>query len=262
MELIKYPRTLHIEGSNLQKGDEDLKQISFEILKGKELVVEEKVDGSNTAISFDLSGNILLQSRGHFLEGKGDKKHFDPFKRFAHSIKERLWPILGSRFILYGEWLFAKHTIYYNNLNSFFQEFDIYDRENEIFLSTPMRHEMLLPTRPYLESVRVIKTGSFSSLEELLSLLGKSAFTDNDYSTCLQDLKKACKEAKAREDIELPQTDISGRMEGLYIKEERNGIVEGRYKWVRHQFTQTALNSGSHWDNRPLVKNKLKDNNL
>ena len=50
--IIKYPRTPHISGSRLQKGDEDLKRIPFDTLKGKHLVVEEKLDGANCGLSF------------------------------------------------------------------------------------------------------------------------------------------------------------------------------------------------------------------
>ena len=65
MTYYKYPRTPHLEGSRLQAGDEDLSQVPFSHLKGKYLVIEEKVDGANTAISFDTDGTLLLQSRGH-----------------------------------------------------------------------------------------------------------------------------------------------------------------------------------------------------
>ena len=62
MELTikKYPRTPHVQGSRLQPGDEDLSQIPFATLKGRHLVVEEKVDGANTAISFSPEGELLL----------------------------------------------------------------------------------------------------------------------------------------------------------------------------------------------------------
>lgn len=66
-EIHKYPRTPHIEGSRLQPGDEDLSQIPFSEIAGKYLVIEEKCDGANAAISFDENGEILLQSRGHYL---------------------------------------------------------------------------------------------------------------------------------------------------------------------------------------------------
>ena len=65
--IVKYPRTPHLSGSKLQEGDEDLAQIPFSRIAGKLLVVEEKVDGANAAISFSEDGKLLLQSRGHFL---------------------------------------------------------------------------------------------------------------------------------------------------------------------------------------------------
>ena len=67
--IIKYPRTPHIEGSRLQPGDEDLSQIPFAEIAGLPLVIEEKIDGANSALSFDPSGQLLLQSRGHYLTG-------------------------------------------------------------------------------------------------------------------------------------------------------------------------------------------------
>ncbi len=68
-ELVKYPRTAHLEGSRLQPGDEDLEAVPFEDVRGLPLVVEEKLDGANAALSFDEEGDLLLQSRGHFLTG-------------------------------------------------------------------------------------------------------------------------------------------------------------------------------------------------
>src|SRR5207253_7855144 len=65
----KYPRTLHIEGSRLQPGDEDLTHVPLRDLQGLILVIEEKMDGANCGISFAEDGRMLLQSRGHYLTG-------------------------------------------------------------------------------------------------------------------------------------------------------------------------------------------------
>ena len=48
-------------------------------------------------------------------------------------------------------------------------------------------------------------------------------------------------------------------MEGLYLKEERDGAVLGRYKWVRPSFPTAVLDSGCHWADRPIVANRLAD---
>jgi hypothetical protein len=50
-QIHKYPRTPHIEGSGLQTGDEDLEVVRFSALAGKQLVIEEKMDGANCGIS-------------------------------------------------------------------------------------------------------------------------------------------------------------------------------------------------------------------
>ena len=78
-KIYKYPRTRHIEGSRLQKGDEDLKTVKFEEIKDKFIVVEEKVDGANCGISFDEYGELYLQSRGHYLNGGYGER--DVYKR-------------------------------------------------------------------------------------------------------------------------------------------------------------------------------------
>jgi hypothetical protein len=50
--LHKYPRTPHISGSGLQPGDDTAAVVLFRTLAGQHLVVEEKMDGANCAISF------------------------------------------------------------------------------------------------------------------------------------------------------------------------------------------------------------------
>lgn len=65
----RYPRTPHLEGSRLQPGDHDLRQVPLAALRGAYCVVEEKLDGANAGISVDDDGRLRLQSRGHTLVG-------------------------------------------------------------------------------------------------------------------------------------------------------------------------------------------------
>jgi hypothetical protein len=53
------------------------------------------------------------------------------------------------------------------------------------------------------------------------------------------------------------ETDPSCLAEGLYIKVEEDGVVRERSKWVRPDFLQVILGSGSHWHDRPLLPNLL-----
>ena len=74
--------------------DEELSQIPFKEIKNKYIVIEEKVDGANTAISFDDQGELLLQSRGHYLTGGYRERHYNLFKQWAMAHKEEFYNVL------------------------------------------------------------------------------------------------------------------------------------------------------------------------
>ena len=251
-QIYKYPRTPHIEGSRLQPGDEDLSQIPFRCIRDRHLVIEEKCDGANSAISFDTEGNLLLQSRGHYLTGGYRERHYNLMKQWAMAHKDSFFEVLGSRYIMYGEWLYAKHTIFYDALPHYFLEFDILDREKSIFLDTPTRQEMLkdLP----IVSVPVLGSGIYETKEEMLALLGPSRYVSihvrqNLYDAAVRlglDPERSCNE-----------TELSGYMEGLYIKIEEDGQVVDRMKFVRPQFLQSVDFSETHWIDRPIIPNQL-----
>ena len=99
-KIIKYPRTRHIEGSRLQAGDEDLSQVPFSHIFGKHLVIEEKIDGANSAISFDGDGNLLLQSRGHYLHGGHKERHYNLLKQWANLNQDIFFDILDMRMLV------------------------------------------------------------------------------------------------------------------------------------------------------------------
>ena len=251
-EIHKYPRTPHIEGSRLQPGDEDLSQIPFSAIAGKNLVIEEKCDGANSAISFDENGELLLQSRGHYLTGGDRERHYNLMKQWAMVHKDAFYQVLGKKYIMYGEWMYAKHTVYYDALPHYFLEFDILDRETGVFLDTPSRHELIkeLP----VVSVPVLGTGVYQSKEEMLKLLGQSNYVtgnqrENLYRAVVKlglDAERICNE-----------TELSGFMEGLYIKVEENGQVADRMKYVRAAFLQCVDFSETHWIDRPIIPNRL-----
>jgi len=254
-DLIKFPRTPHIESSGLQKGDEDLDIMPFWKLRGKILVVESKIDGANTGISFSEDGDLRIQSRGHYLVG-GDWPEFDQFKTWSNTFQSELFDILENRYIMYGEWMAAFHSVYYNNLPHFFMEFDIYDKKEKVFLDTARRNELTGKCAVKIESVRVIQTNKFHSLEDLLALVGKSTFITDD---AIDEIPVIAKTAGLSDDEIKLLIDLNkgGIMEGLYIKSEQDGIVKERYKYVRPGFVQTILDYGKHWTDRPTIPNKL-----
>ena len=252
MQLLKYPRTHHIEGSRFQPGDEELDCVPFAEIAGRYLVVEEKMDGANTAISFDESGNLLLQSRGHYLSGGEREKHFTLFKQWANTNREALWNCLGDRYIAYGEWLYAKHTIFYDRLPHYWLEFDVYDRENGTFLSTKRRAEFF-KNSPVV-SVKVLHSGPILKQKDLANFHGMSGFIGADHLSLLQSL---CDSLKLSPERALKETDPCREMEGLYIKIEEDEIVKERFKFIRASFLTNVVSSESHWLNRPIIPNQL-----
>jgi RNA ligase len=257
----KYPRTPHIEGSRQQPGDEDLDSVPFNLIANEYVVIEEKVDGANAAISFDAQGQLLLQSRGHYLTGGARERHFNLFKQWAHSHYAALWDVLGDRYILYGEWLYAKHTVFYDRLPHYFLEYDLRDRgvdrnENRAsgqFLSTAARKKLLNGLA--LSSVPVLFEGKLQSHKQLVSLLQQSHFISTEH---IDRLRELCIEQGLNADLAVRQTNQSSLMEGLYIKVETPELTIDRYKYVRADFLTTILQSETHWLNRPIIPNQLQ----
>ena len=251
--LLKYPRTAHLEGSRLQAGDSDDGQTPLSELQGMHVVIEEKLDGANAAVSFTSAGELLLQSRGHYLAGGAGERQFNLFKHWAAAHEAALLERLEDRYVMYGEWCFAKHSCWYDRLPAFFLEFDLYDRQAQCFLSTPARHALLAGS-PVLP-VPVLYEGEMPRSAKALQTLVRPSLARS------ADWKPAFEAAVAQEgqplDLVRQQTDLSDLAEGLYLKTESDGRVTGRYKWVRPDFVQTILDSGSHHSRRPVLPNQL-----
>ena len=217
------------------------------------MIVEEKVDGANCAVSFH-AGQLRLQSRGHFLNGGGRERHFALLKSWAACHADAFHAVLGERYIMYGEWLYAKHTVFYDALPHYFMEFDVLDQNSGTFLSTDARRDLLmgLPIMP----VPVLHDGELNSVEELVKFIRPSLYKTESWRDALV---KAATRSNSRLDFVEKQTEDSDLAEGLYIKLERGGRVEARFKYVRPDFVQAILDGDSHWHERPILPNVLRD---
>ncbi len=251
----RYPRTHHLEGSRLQPGDHDLEQIPLATLRGTYCVIEEKLDGANAGLSLDDSGRLRLQSRGHVLVGGAREKHWDLFKQWARTHEAALAARLGGGLTLYGEWLYAKHTTFYDELPHFFLEFDIRDASGA-FWSTARRREHLAGSP--VASVPVIWEGIVEQPAKLPALVARSLYKSAAWRDRLRAAAAAAGVDPERAALE---TDPSDLAEGLYVKVEdpQRRVVLGRYKWIRASFLTAVVDSGSHWLARPIVPNRLAD---
>lgn len=253
LDLFRYPRTPHLEGSRLQDGDEGHDHVPYRRLAGLHLVVEEKLDGANTGISFGPAGELLLQSRGHYLVGGGRERQFNFVKAWAAAHADWLLDRLEDRYVMYGETLTKKHSVFYDALPHHFFEFDVLDRHTGNFLSTEARRA-LLADGPVL-SVPVLYEGAAPPrLDTLKALLRPSLAKTPDWRSAFEatvlreglDLQRAWK-----------QCDKSDLSEGLYVKVEAGGKTIARYKWVRRDFVQAILDSDKHHSEQPYVPNLL-----
>lgn len=122
---IKYPRTIHLPYSpGATSDDKKLSLLEWSRLQeslGGLLVVSEKLDGENTTLSRDYVHARSLDSGNH--ESRNWVKNL--WGSIRYDIPQ------GIR--IHGENLFAKHSIYYDLLPSFFIVFGV--TEGETFLS-------------------------------------------------------------------------------------------------------------------------------
>ena len=167
-----------------------------------------------------LDGAVVVQSRGEYI------------RRPAHPQFEPLWPwlahrqaaltdALGKDLVLFGEWCYAVHSVHYQALPDWFVGFDVYDRGVRRFWSVARRNELLQ------------RIGLFSVQE-----LGRGHYR-------IRGLKLLLSAEASR---------FGGPIEGLYLRQEKDGWLDHRAKLVRAEFVQSI---GDHWSSRPIERNHV-----
>lgn len=142
--------------------------------------------------------------------------------------------MLADRFILFGEWLYAKHSVLYRALPHYFFEFDIYDKTESCFLSLGRRLAIMEGTG--IHTVPVVHHGA-ARHDQLLTLIAQSSFSA---------------------EFDNPLTNsIDARMEGIYLRTEGRGVVTARAKIVRPEFVE-KIKQSEHWQHQKMVPNELQ----
>ncbi|VTU42779.1 MULTISPECIES: RNA ligase family protein [unclassified Variovorax] len=254
LDIHKYMRTPHLESSRLQVGDEGHGQVPYAQHKGKYIVLEEKLDGGNCGVSFSAAGELLLQSRGHYLTGGGRERQFNLFKQWAVAHEGWMLERLEDRYVMYGEWMHKKHAMWYDALPHYFCEFDVLDKVTGKFLSTAARRR-LLADGPVL-SVPVLYDGiAPPKLSDLWVLVKPSLGRTSQWRRAFEAIVK-------REGLDVEkawkQCDGSDRAEGLYGKVEEGDETVDRFKLVRPDFVQAILDSEKHHAEQPFIPNLLR----
>lgn len=177
-DIIKFPRTKHAINLGSATRD-DLILTKEELAKILEylLYIEEKIDGSNLGIFIDENIVIKAQNRSHIIDSTyhPQYKYLDKWL-MQHS--DTLLSILEPcNEILYGEWLYMKHSLNYISLPDYFIAFDIYNKTTKTFLNRDALEKRLKNTN--IQLVPIIAKQKFKNISDIQKLLtSKSQFYD------------------------------------------------------------------------------------
>lgn len=116
-KLYKYQRTLHLPWSESIGSDDKILKDVYAFL-GREVVVTEKMDGENTTMYSD-----------HYHARSLDSAHH-PSRDMVKAMWGNVRHDIPEGWRVCGENLYAKHSIYYDNLKSYFYVFSIWNADN------------------------------------------------------------------------------------------------------------------------------------
>ena len=136
---------------------------------GNHIVIQEKVDGSNSAIAYDKETNKLVAfSRKKTLDYDNTLNGFWNWVQTLAVEQFSKYP----NYVFFGEWL-TSHTIkYIQDAYKKFYFYDVYDKENECYL--PQSDVKRLANELNLRYVQTFYDGEFISWEHCMSFMHKS----------------------------------------------------------------------------------------
>ncbi|KAG7094138.1 hypothetical protein E1B28_007750 [Marasmius oreades] len=232
VNIYKFPRTEHIINLGAATEDDLISATNSMAILPKadektRIVITEKVDGANMGFSLSSSSQIVVQNRSHYVNSSTHEQ-FKKLGFWVDKHREALFRILNrdedypERYVLFGEWLYATHSIPYTDLPDLFMAFDMYDRSTDTFVDRPTLLGLLDGT-----GIRVVPV-----------------MYDGNATPSMEELKRM---------VQRRSNFWDGRVEGVYVKFERGGKVVGRGKVVRGDF----IAGNEHWARGPLRRNGL-----
>lgn len=118
-EYVKYPRTFHVPWTGYKsKDDRTMDDDKIQQLFAGQIIVTEKMDGENTTMYRDKMHARSVDGNSHWTQSWVRQLH----STIAHDIPPG-WRICGEN-------LFAKHSIAYDALSTYFLVFSIWDDHN------------------------------------------------------------------------------------------------------------------------------------
>ncbi|KAJ6520438.1 ATP dependent DNA ligase [Mycena sanguinolenta] len=223
--VYKFPRTPHLINLGAATDDDVFADVST-LAGAGHVVITEKVDGANMGFWLSSDREIHIQNRSHYVT-PASHEQFKKLGLWVDTHRHELMRVLGrdahfpSRYILFGEWLAVTHSIPYARLPDRFMAFDVYDRSTNSWVDRAGLTALLSDTT--IQMVPVLYEGELPSETELKSMVQmKSKFWD-------------------------------GRIEGIYVKFQKDGQVMSRGKVVRSDF----IAGNEHWTKGNLRVNEF-----
>jgi ATP-dependent RNA circularization protein (DNA/RNA ligase family) len=184
------------------------------------IVIEEKVDGANTGI-IRIKDHYRLQKRGSLVD-TSEHEQFNRFKSWASDNYDKIMQIPIDT-IIYGEFMYAQHNIFYDQLPDWFLVFEIWDIKKQRYWDYFSRNEFC------------VKTG-FSEVP----------FINSGFANKLDIIKL------------IPKVSSYGpRAEGIVIKKyTKKDYMRAKIVWPDFM---KELDESDHWKKGPIRLNKLKE---
>jgi len=144
-----YPRIPHLDSRISQMTHDDILPdcaITFPI----SCFLQEKVDGANCGVSWD--NGPILRNRNFILK-KGYSNIHTPAKiqfksawNWVHQHEGDIKEIESrweGKITIYGEWMYFKHSLFYDKLPDLFLAYDIYSVDDKKFISLSLVKELI-----------------------------------------------------------------------------------------------------------------------
>jgi hypothetical protein len=115
--LVKYPRTYHVPWSKGTTSDDRI-LTNMDHFIGREVIVTEKLDGENSSLY-----------RDHYHARSLDSGYHES-REWIKALHGRIAHLIPEGYRICGENMFAKHSLLYDHLSTYFYVFNIWNEEN------------------------------------------------------------------------------------------------------------------------------------
>jgi len=217
-DYCKFPSILYLDCSpGLDEIDVSKRGLlKIKDLVGKPLVVTTKMDGSNVVLRY-----TEVAARNGFT---ANHRSFDMLKAIHAELRE-LIPV-GHQ--VFGEWLYAKHSIHYSDLETYLQLFALYDTRKRLW-------------------------ESWEEVEKCVKELGVTTVPVLDYIQI--DTEKALRERI----VEMADKVIENGGEGVVVRDMESFSYEDFRSNIGKFVRENHVKTDEHWSQQPIVKNCIRE---